>query len=209
MMTLQGCKRDHLGFPGACRTARPGIFHKPRASLRSVTPGHARRVSTLSSLAALDGGFVVCSESAWASASLHPFAPRALPRFHATMGALTPARLPSRPAGLPAYVENLPTLPSPTTPGLPDCRVWVLALGLHRVNRQASSPVRHPSREVIGVTWASPFPSRLATATGRIEFTCVTDESFASGCSPPRLTATQLPSATRSQTSSRRGLAPR
>src|SRR6185436_2001374 len=50
---------------------------------------------------------------------------------------------------------------------------------------------------------------RLAKATGRIEFTCVTDESFASGCSPPRLAATQLPSATRGQTSSRRGLAPR
>src|SRR6185436_17709783 len=50
---------------------------------------------------------------------------------------------------------------------------------------------------------------RLAKATGRIEFTCVTDESFASGCSPPRLATTQLPPATRSQTSSRRGLAPR
>ena len=45
--------------------------------------------------------------------------------------------------------------------------------------------------------------------TGRIEFTGVADGSFASGCSPPRLTATQLPSATRGQTSSRRGLAPR
>src|SRR5205823_10085150 len=78
-----------------------------------------------------------------------------------------------------------------------------------RVIRQASCPVRHPSREVIGVTWASPFTRRLAKATGRIEFTCVTDESFAWGCSPPRLVATQLPSATRSQTSSRRGLAPR
>ena len=75
-----------------------------------------------------------------------------------------------------------------------------LALGHHRVIRQASSPGRHSSREVIGVTWASPFPSRLAKATGRIEFTCVTDGSFASGCFPPRLVATQLPSATRNQT---------
>src|SRR4051812_38118869 len=84
-----------------------------------------------------------------------------------------------------------------------------LALGLHRMIRQASCPDRHPSYEVVGVTWASPFTRRLAKATGRIEFTCVTDESFAWGCSPPRLVATQLPSATRSQTSSRRGLAPR
>src|SRR5476651_703016 len=57
--------------------------------------------------------------------------------------------------------------------------------------------------------WASPLASRLAKVTGRIEFTCVADESFASGCSPPRFAATQLPSATRSQTSPRRGLPPR
>jgi len=48
--------------------------------------------------------------------------------------------------------------------------------------------------------WASPFASRLAKVTGRIEFTCVADDSFASGCSPPRLAATQLPSATGGQT---------
>ncbi len=77
------------------------------------------------------------------------------------------------------------------------------------MNRPVSYPDRHPPREVDVVTWASPLVRRLAKATGRIEFTCVTDESFAFGCSPPRLTATQLPSATRSQTSSRRGLAPR
>ena len=49
------------------------------------------------------------------------------------------------------------------------------------------------------VTWASPVPSRLATTVGRIEFTCVTDCSFTSGCSPPRLTATQLPLVTEYQ----------
>jgi hypothetical protein len=45
---------------------------------------------------------------------------------------------------------------------------------------------------------ASPLRSRLAKAAGRIEFSMVLfmDWSFASGCSPPRLSTTQLPSAT-------------
>src|SRR5258708_36428009 len=45
---------------------------------------------------------------------------------------------------------------------------------------------------------ASPLGSRLANASGRIEFITVffMDWSFASGCSPPRLSTTQLPSAT-------------
>ena len=45
---------------------------------------------------------------------------------------------------------------------------------------------------------ASPYRSGLANASGRIEFNIVLfmDWSFASGCSPPRLSTTQLPSAT-------------
>jgi hypothetical protein len=45
---------------------------------------------------------------------------------------------------------------------------------------------------------ASSLESRLANASGRIEFIIVLfmDWSFASGCSPPRLSTTQLPSAT-------------
>ena len=42
---------------------------------------------------------------------------------------------------------------------------------------------------------ASPLASRLAVAAGRIGFTRVRDCGSASGCSPPRLTATQLPPA--------------
>src|ERR1700757_304935 len=59
--------------------------------------------------------------------------------------------------------------------------------------------------------WASPFPSRLANASGRIEFIVflIMDWLFASGCFPPRLSTTQLPSATDSQCSVRRGLPPR
>src|SRR5207253_3802030 len=45
---------------------------------------------------------------------------------------------------------------------------------------------------------ASPQRCRLANASGRIEFIIVLimDWSFASGCTPPRLSTTQLPSAT-------------
>jgi hypothetical protein len=79
------------------------------------------------------------------------------------------------------------------------------ALGLHRVGRQDSLPSPLLSRG-LSVTWASPPYLKLAKVTGRIEFTCVADGSFASGCAPPRLLATQLPSATKGQTSFRRGL---
>lgn len=42
---------------------------------------------------------------------------------------------------------------------------------------------------------ASPFPSRLAPCSHRIGFTFVQAHSSASSCFPPRLTATQFPSA--------------
>jgi hypothetical protein len=59
--------------------------------------------------------------------------------------------------------------------------------------------------------YARRYTSRLANASGRIEFIIflIMDWLFASGCSPPRLSATQLPSATDSQCSVRRGLSPR
>jgi hypothetical protein len=59
--------------------------------------------------------------------------------------------------------------------------------------------------------WASPFPRRLANASGRIVFNMVLfmDWQFVSGCSPPRLSTTQLPSTTDSQCSVRQGLSPR
>jgi len=147
------------------------------------------------------------------SISLHPLAPPALPGFNATMGALTPV---DRPRGRSDH-QQVSLLKLRTFRPFrlqPPLTFPIAAFGFCGVRASprepaGSLPDRHPSREVVGVTWASPLTSRLAKATGRIEFTCVTDESFASGCSPPRLATTQLPSATRSQTSSRRGLAPR
>jgi hypothetical protein len=51
-------------------------------------------------------------------------------------------------------------------------------------------------------TRVSPLVRRLTTPKGRIGFNCLGrlfgDDSFASGCSPPCLTASPLPSATRS-----------
>src|SRR5258705_711512 len=59
--------------------------------------------------------------------------------------------------------------------------------------------------------WASPHSLACSpNASGRIEFIIflIMDWSFASGCSPPHLSATQFPSATDSQCSVRWGLPP-
>ena len=97
---------------------------------------------------------------------------------------------------------QLLTILSPPTPGTPVLRSLSSPQARSRSYR-SPFPGRLPF-------WASPFPSRLANACGRIEFIIVLimDWSFASGCSPPRLSATQLPSATDSQCSVRWGLPP-
>ena len=53
---------------------------------------HPNNVSLLFSPAGHSQGERVTLAQQYTSTFLHPFAPRALPRFHATMGALTPAR---------------------------------------------------------------------------------------------------------------------
>src|SRR6516164_3690143 len=99
---------------------------------------------------------------------------------------------------------QLPTILPPPTPCIPfptlTVSPWVDVTLL---------PFSLPGQ--LSVFWASPFPSRLTNASGRIEFIIflIMDWLFASGCSPPRLSATQLPSATDSQCSVRRGLPPR
>jgi hypothetical protein len=127
-------------------------------------------------------GLRVVAPSSWCC-SLPPLAPRVLPRFPATMTALTPAR--NRRSGLlPAQVstvhhDNFPTYPAqpPSTPAI---------LTFNEASRSDRSWL---------APQASPFPSRLANVAGRIGFTFVWVCGSASGCSPPRLTATQLPSA--------------
>jgi len=91
---------------------------------------------------------------------------------------------------------ELPTIPPPTT---------VLPFRHDRFSpllQRRSLPRLSPGeiqrikgfarRAVKGSHIASRLPDRL----GRIEFTCVADWSFVSGCSPPFLTETQLPLST-------------
>ncbi len=91
---------------------------------------------------------------------------------------------------------DLPTPPSPTT-ALP-FRHGRFGTLLHRRDLPRLSPRadrsgrRDGRRAVKGSDIARSLPDRL----GRIEFTCVTDGSFVSGCSPPFLTETQLPLST-------------
>jgi hypothetical protein len=112
---------------------------------------------------------------------LPPLAPRALPRFHATMAALTSAR--TRSCGfLPAQLSTVRHDNFHTYPAQPPTTIRFLTFD------ESCRSVR---------SWlapqASPLASWLAIVEGRIGFTCVRVCAFASGCSPPRLTATQLP----------------
>ena len=106
---------------------------------------------------------------------LCPLAPRALPRFLATTDALSSGR--GRLFGLLGHERrllvpttdpcltslNLPAVPSPTT----RCRPRLLGLvSLPRLTARVCLVSLLGTR----ASWASPFPSRLATATGRIEF---------------------------------------
>src|SRR6202030_2787869 len=97
---------------------------------------------------------------------------------------------------------QLPTILSPPTPCTPEPHAHFSPQVRSRSYRSSLSG-RLPF-------WASPLLSRLANASGRIEFIIllIMDWSFASSCSPPRLSATQFPSATDSQCSVRWGLPP-
>src|SRR6266481_4524245 len=98
---------------------------------------------------------------------------------------------------------QLLTILSPPTPMHPCPTLTVLAAGqVAELPRSLSG-----SASVLGFT---SLPRVFANASGRIEFIIflIMDWSFASGCSPPRLSTTQLPSATDSQCSVRWGLPP-
>jgi hypothetical protein len=85
---------------------------------------------------------------------------------------------------------QLLTILSPTTPCIPTLLLTALARDRSR-NGRSPFTGRFPFL-------ASPLRRRLANASGRIEFIIVffMDWSFASGCSPPRLSTSQLLSAT-------------
>ena len=159
----------------------PCLCKHPVSRMASRRPALSRTVRCAlprSSLTAIDEvGFRTVSG---VFIFLRSFAPPALPGFIATMNAL-PATEPSlRLPGRSLHLSHVPFRSFPLQP--------------------------HPHRPVpsIGSPWAvtdsplarqaSPFPSRLARCTCRIEFTFVWDQPSVSGCSPPRLAATQLPS---------------
>src|SRR5262245_34064770 len=135
------------------------------------------------------------------------FAPRALPRFVALTDAVTPARrlfVPTRGAmntDLPMQVSLLhatePSDHSVSNHPLPSrCVVWVLRpSGLPAISTLGGIA---PHRVMRHLGFAFARQARHGSRPNRVSHR--TDWSFASSCSPPRLAATQLPSATRFQT---------
>jgi hypothetical protein len=136
------------------------------------------------------------------STFLPPFAPRPLRRFFATMDALTPARralralirgneLPSCPGQVSLVHIARPSMHSVakhlTRP--------VIASALPtQLDRLPNLPVDGPCPPRSGLDFALNPQARRRVRPNRVRHP--TDCMFASGCSPPRLTTTQLPSAT-------------
>jgi hypothetical protein len=143
-----------------------------------------RRVATGSSLAALDGSCHSADKRSRSSTFLGPFAPPALPGFAATMDPLTPAgRLLASvtmntvliPTGL------LASCPVPADPSVANHLSSSGGSGLVLTNRlTVAAPVGSLSL-ADRASGASPFPSRLATMTGRIAFVMI----LRTGRSPP------------------------
>jgi len=111
------------------------------------------------------------------STFLPPFAPRALPRFFTTMAALTSVR-PRLRGFLPRQFSTLPYDTFPAFPPQPSPTARFSPLYEECVRKRI---------------WLLPLARRLAAVENRIGFTFVWDRRSASGCSPPRLTTTQLP----------------
>jgi hypothetical protein len=138
------------------------------------------------------------------STFLHPFAPRALPRFFALTGALTPAQWALR-----TLTRGNEHPPYPRQVSL-----------VHTARPSMHSVTTHLTRPAI----ASPLPAqrdRLPGLCPGLDFALnpqarryarpnrvrhyPTDCMFVSGCSPPRVAATQLPLTTRKRASSGEG----
>ncbi len=129
-----------------------------------------RRVSTMCSLTALNGRLSSSVEIARSSTFLHPFAPRPLRRFVATMNALTPAGPVLRTApGGPEHRPNtqqVSRVDLPDLPAIPPPTTWCARPSLYHATPQRG---RLPC-PTGGSVWVSPFASRLTATPGRIEF---------------------------------------
>jgi len=137
------------------------------------------------------------------STFLHPLAPRALPRFSATTGALPPAR-----PALRTLIRGNEHRPCPEQVSL----VHMARPSLHSVTKHLTRPAiasplpaqrdRLPGSRPVQDFTLNPEARRYARPN-RVRYP--TDCRFASGCSPPRLAATQLPLATRKRASPGKG----
>ena len=126
------------------------------------------------------------------STFLHPLAPRALPRFLATTGALTPVQ-----AALRTPIRGNEHRPCPEQVSL----VHIARPSMHSVTKHLAHPAiaftlpdqrdRLPGIHP-GLDFALNPQARRYARPNRVRHN-PTDCMFASGCSPPRLTATQLP----------------
>ena len=134
--------------------------------------------------------FVLCSLHS--STFLHPFAPRALPRFHALMGALTPVQ-----GALRTLHKRNEHPPRPEQVSL----VNTARTSLHSVTNHLTRPAvasmlstqrsRLPDFGISGLDFTLHEEARRYVRPKRVRLT--TDCKFASGCFPPRLATTQLP----------------
>lgn len=140
------------------------------------------------------------------SAFLHPFAPQALPCFFTTMGALTPVRMAhGQPfSGQVSLVNTARTSLHSVTNHLtrpiiafllPTQRDRLPGPGLRPANPMPCRGLANLwqtscSRPCPGLDFTINEETRRNVRPKRVRFT--TDCKFASGCSPPRLTATQL-----------------
>ena len=134
------------------------------------------------------------------STFLHHFAPRALPRFLALTGALTPAQ-----GALRTLIRGNEHPPYPRQVSL----VHTARPSLHSVTKHLARPaIASPlpaQRDRLpglcpGLDFALNPQARRSARPNRVRHD-PTDCKFVSGCSPPRVAATQLPLTTRERAS--------
>jgi hypothetical protein len=176
--------------------------------MRSVqTPGsvQAQRARTSSACLAASVfgiGGTVAEGYSWGLSFMHspswaPLARRALPRFNATMGPLTPERPVLRTGRFLAGIRHMNAFPTSAQVSL----LHVFGLPSIPSSTTAASPAvaltHNPSAwrvSVSGPGFANPPQARQTQRPKQVRYP--TDCSFTSSCSPPPFTRTQLPSVT-------------
>jgi len=164
-----------------------GMFHPV------VRPSFSRLFSPDGSGHCHGGSFILYRHRT--STFLRPFAPRPLRRFFTNMDALTPDRRALRTL---IRGNELPACPDQVS------LVHMARPSIHSVTKHLARPViafmlptqrdRLPDSNSPGLDFTLNPQARRGARPNRVRHP--TDYMFASGCSPPRLATTQLPSAT-------------